>query len=45
MEQPPGDHGREVPLAVARSWLAASPLWALLRAIEERPDTWDLDLL
>ena len=45
MEEPFDDHEREVPPMVARSWREASPLWALLRAIEDRPDTWDLDLL
>jgi hypothetical protein len=30
---------------MTRSWQKASPLLILLRAVEERPDTWDLVLL
>jgi hypothetical protein len=45
MEEPFDDHGHEVPLSVMQLWRGASPLWTLLRAIDERPGTWDLDLL
>jgi hypothetical protein len=45
MEHPFDDHEREVPLSVAQAWREASPLWTLLRDIEEHPGTWDLDLV
>jgi hypothetical protein len=45
MEEPLDDHEHEVPPAVARSRREASPLWTLLRAIEDHPLTWGLDLL
>ena len=45
MEEPFDDHGCEVPPGLVQSWQEPNPMWTLLRVIEERPGSWDLDLL